>query len=216
MLLFYLAGQLVSGLVMFETMLGLSNAWALFITTVVLMIYVTMGGAHADILTDGVQGAMMLILGIVVILMFLFGVGFEGGLPEVLEKVEQSDPKHIAIINPATPLYHSWWAITAILLAHLPLGLLPHIGNKLWALKGEEEQLRFVKLAFAIGLIMAMLVLGGVLARGLFDDALLAAGANPNQALPLLFIEIFPTWLATVVLVWWVPLVMDQVSGDCR
>ena len=213
MLLFYLAGQLVSGLVMFETMLGLSNAWALFITTVVLMIYVTMGGAHADILTDGVQGAMMLVLGIVVILMFLFGVGFEGGLAEVLEKVERSDPRHIAVINPATPIYHSWWAITAILLAHLPLGLLPHIGNKLWALKAEEDQLRFVKLAFAIGLIMAMLVLGGVLARGLFGDALLAAGANPNQALPLLFIEIFPTWLAALIGIGILSAIMSTADG---
>ena len=95
MLLFYLAGQLVSGLVMFETMLGLSNAWALFITTVVLMIYVTMGGAHADILTDGVQGAMMLVLGIVVILMFLFGAGFEGGLPEVQESIDSRTDCHL-------------------------------------------------------------------------------------------------------------------------
>jgi len=185
----------------------------LFITTVVLMIYVTMGGAHADILTDGVQGAMMLILGIVVILMFLFGVGFEGGLTEVIEKVEASDSRHIAIINPATPLYHSWWAITAILLAHLPLGLLPHIGNKLWALKGEEDQRRFIKLAFIIGLIMAMLVLGGILARGMFDDALLAAGASPNQALPLLFIEVFPTWLAALIGIGILCAVMSTADG---
>ena len=213
MLLFYLAGQLVSGLVMFETMLGLSNAWALFITTVVLMIYVTLGGAHADILTDGVQGAMMLVLGIVVIFMFATGTGFEGGLPELFDKVEESDPKHMAIINPATPLYHSWWALTAILLAHLPLGLLPHIGNKLWALKGEEDQRRFVKLAFIIGFIMAMLVLGGVLARGMFDDALLASGANPNQALPLLFIEVFPTWLAALVGIGVLCAIMSTADG---
>lgn len=213
MLLFYLAGQLVSGLVMFETMLGLSAGWALFITTVVLMIYVTMGGAHADILTDGVQGALMLLLGALVIVMFLAGAGFEGGLPEVLDKVKKSDPNHIGILNTATPLYHSWWAITAILLAHLPLGLLPHIGNKLWALKGEEDQKRFVKLAFFIGLTMAMLVLGGVLARGLFDDALLANGSNPNQALPLLFIELFPAWLAALIGVGILCAIMSTADG---
>lgn len=39
-LFFYLAGQLVSGIVMFETMLGLSPTWALGITTLVLMFYV--------------------------------------------------------------------------------------------------------------------------------------------------------------------------------
>ncbi|MBQ61402.1 MAG: sodium:pantothenate symporter [Gammaproteobacteria bacterium] len=213
MLLFYLAGQLVSGLVMFEIMLGLSDAWALFITTLVLMIYVTMGGAHADILTDGVQGAMMLLLGIVVILMFFLGTGFEGGLTQVFDKVEQSDPRHLGATNPATPIYHSWWSIASLLLAHIPLGLLPHIGNKLWALKSENDQRQFVKLAFIIGLIMAMLVLGGVLARALFSDALLAAGSNPNQALPLLFIEIFPTWLAALVGVGILCAIMSTADG---
>ena len=67
LLFFYLAGQLVSGLVMFEKMLGLNEAWALGITAVVLLIYVSLGGAHADILTDGVQGFLMLLIGVLVI-----------------------------------------------------------------------------------------------------------------------------------------------------
>ena len=57
-LFFYLAGQLVSGVVMFEIMLGLDSDWALIITTVVLLTYVVLGGAHADILTDGAQGRL--------------------------------------------------------------------------------------------------------------------------------------------------------------
>ena len=46
-LFFYLAGQLVSGVVMFEIMLGLNAEWALGITTLVLLFYVVLGGAHA-------------------------------------------------------------------------------------------------------------------------------------------------------------------------
>ena len=45
-LFFYLAGQLVSGLVMFEIMLGLSPFWALSITTAVLLFYVVLGGGR--------------------------------------------------------------------------------------------------------------------------------------------------------------------------
>ena len=66
-LFFYLVGQLVSGLVMFEIMLGMPPLWALIVTSSVLLIYVVLGGAHADILTDGAQGVMMLVLAIVVI-----------------------------------------------------------------------------------------------------------------------------------------------------
>ena len=74
-LFFYLAGQLVSGVVMFEIMLGLDSSWALGITALVLLVYVVLGGAHADILTDGVQGAMMLALAILVILFSCARVG---------------------------------------------------------------------------------------------------------------------------------------------
>ncbi|MCE2559849.1 MAG: hypothetical protein J4F98_14965 [Acidobacteria bacterium] len=70
-LFFYIAGQLVSGLVMFEIMLGLKPMTALIITSGVLLVYVVLGGAHADILTDGIQGLMMLLVAIVVIVMFL-------------------------------------------------------------------------------------------------------------------------------------------------
>ena len=62
LLLFYLAGQLLAGAVMFSSMLGLDTFSALCVTALVLMFYVVMGGAHADILTDGVQGALMLAL----------------------------------------------------------------------------------------------------------------------------------------------------------
>ena len=71
-LLFYLAGQLVAGLVMFEMMLGLSQVWALGITTTVLLGYVTFGGAHADILTDGLQGLLMVFLAVAILIMFFW------------------------------------------------------------------------------------------------------------------------------------------------
>ena len=136
-LFFYLAGQLVSGVVMFQLMLGLDAGWALIITTAVLLFYVVLGGAHADILTDGAQGAMMLILAIVVIILTTIGFGLEGGFIGLLENLEDQDKNLVTPLNPMTPLYHSWWSIFVIAFAHMPLGLLPHLGNKLWALRGK-------------------------------------------------------------------------------
>ena len=48
----------------FEIMLGVSPNWALAITAAVLMVYVVLGGAHADILTDGVQGLIMVAIAV--------------------------------------------------------------------------------------------------------------------------------------------------------
>ena len=212
-LFFYLAGQLVSGVVMFETMLGLDSSWALGITTLVLLVYVVLGGAHADILTDGVQGAMMLALALLVIVLTALGWGVDGGFTGLVANLEQQDPVLVAPINPNTSLFHSWWSIFVIAFAHMPLGLLPHLGNKLWALDSGNSRLQFVKLAALFGLTLGLLGLGGLLARVYFGDALYADGANPNQALPLLFIELFPTWLAALIGVGVLSAVMSTADG---
>jgi len=212
-LFFYLAGQLVSGLVMFEIFLGLSPFWALLITTTVLLFYVVLGGAHADILTDGVQGFMMLIVAIVVIVMVLTGFGVDGGLSGLIDRLQTQNSNLVQPLNPESALTHSWWAITAVLFAHIPLGLLPHLGNKLWALKGVGDQRTFIKLAFLFGLTLGMMGLGGLLARALLGDALLFEPANPNQALPLVFIKLFPTWLAALVGVGILAAIMSTADG---
>jgi len=212
-LLFYLAGQLVSGLIMFETMLGLPPIWALILTTAVLLVYVVLGGAHADILTDGVQGFMMLALAVVVIALFVCGVGVEGGIMGVIKNLGELDNNLIGPFNPDTPLFHSWWSVTAMFLAHIPLGLLPHLGNKLWALKDITQQKTFIKLAFTFGILLGMLGLGGLLARALVGDLLYSEGSNPNEALPLLFIELFPTWLVGLIGMGILAAIMSTADG---
>ena len=212
-LFFYLVGQLVSGLVMFEIMLGMPPVWALIVTSSVLLVYVVLGGAHADILTDGAQGAMMIALAVLVIAMFALGIGVDGGLGGLIDNLRRQDENLVGALNPTTPLYHSPWSIICVVFAHLPLGLLPHLGNKLWALKDAGAQRSFIKLAFLFGITLGMLGLAGILARGVFGDALLAAGANPNQALPLLFIELFPTWLAALIGVGILAAIMSTADG---
>ena len=209
MLFFYLAGQLVSGIVMFEVMLGLDKGWALVLTTLVLLVYIVLGGAHADIMTDGVQGAVMVALGLAVLVLFLFGGGIEGGLAGLLTNLREQDPNLVGWINPAHSMYHSPWSLVAVLLAHVPLGMLPHIGNKLWALESSRSRHRFVGYAAVMSLALAMLGLGGLLARGLLPDTL----SDGNMALPALFIEVFPGWLAALVGVAVLAAVMSTADG---
>ena len=198
---------------MFTRMLGLDTLTALCVTAVVLMFYVAMGGAHADILTDGVQGARMLLLACIVMTMFLTGAQIEGGFSGMIERLEQLDPDLTSVLHPTHPLFNSWWDIFAIFAAHLPLGLLPHIGNKLWALKSNRDQRRFITFAFAFGLILPAITAGGILARALLGDELLAEGANPNQAIPALFIAVLPAWAAAMISVGILAAVMSTAHG---
>ena len=207
-LFFYLAGQLVSGIVMFEVMLGLAPGPALAITSLVLIVYVVMGGAHADILTDGVQGFIMVFVGLLVTGLFLTGYGVEGGFTGMIESLRAQDENLVGWLNKTDVLYHSWWSVLAIFMAHVPLGLLPHIGNKLWALKEPSQRMSFIRLAFAFGLVLGMLGLGGIMAR-----VVLGEGIGSNQALVLLFIELFPSWFAALLGVGILAAVMSTADG---
>jgi len=213
MLLFYLAGQLVAGLVMFEMMLGMTKIWAMVISTTVLLIYVTMGGAHADILTDGAQGLLMVALAIAIGVIFLFGVGTDG-LGDLLNKLRDQDPLLMGNFNPTAAITASIWSFVSLTVAHIPLGLLPHIGNKLWALRDENSRTRFIVLAFTFGLILPVITLGGASARAILGDSLIAnGGGGANTALPALFIEIFPAWLAALLGVGILAAVMSTADG---
>ncbi len=214
LLFFYVAGQLVSGLVMFETMLGLSPAWALGITAFVLISYVVLGGAHADILTDGAQGFVMVVVAVGVIALFFTGYGTEaGGLRGVVDSMRAQDANLVGVLNPTSALTHSPWAIGCVVIAHIPLGLLPHIGNKLWALRSDRDRMHFVRLAFIFGLTLGMLGLGGLLARAVLGGVLLEPGASSNSALPELFIHLFPTWLAALLGVGILSAIMSTADG---
>ena len=131
----------------------------------------------------------------------------------MIENLDRQDPELATALNTKTPLYHSWWSIFVIAFAHMPLGLLPHLGNKLWALKDQSQRMQFVKLAALFGVTLGMLGLGGLLARAYFGDALYAEGSHPNQSLPLLFVEIFPTWLAALIGVGVLSAVMSTADG---
>lgn len=213
MLLFYLAGQLLAGAVMFTSMLGLEALPALCVTAVVLMIYIALGGAHADILTDGVQGVLMLALAALVLWMFLTGFGLEGGFSGMVRQLEAIDPDLTQSLHPTHPLFDSRWDIFAIFAAHLPLGLLPHIGNKLWALKDNRDQMKFIKYSFAFGMLLPAITCGGILARVLLGDSLFAEGMNPNQAIPELFIATLPSWAAALIGAGVLAAVMSTADG---
>jgi len=141
------------------------------------------------------------------------GAGLDGGLGAVISSIREQDPNQVGWINRSTPLYHSWWSQMAVLLAHIPLGLLPHIGNKIWALKTGRSRFTFLRFASVFGVTLGMLGLGGALARAVLGGSLYEEGSTPNEALPALFIELFPAWLAALIGVGILSAVMSTADG---
>ena len=145
--------------------------------------------------------------------LFVLGVG-SGGFTQMLDSLGSQDPLLMRPLHPGAAITASAWSFVSLVIAHIPLGLLPHIGNKLWALKDERARTRFLVMAFTFGLILPAITLGGALARSALGDSLFAGGdGGANTALPALFIEIFPTWLAALLGVGILAAVMSTADG---
>jgi len=89
--------------------------------------------------------------------------------------------------------------------------LLPHVGNKLWALRDESQRTRFVVASFVFGLILPCMAFGGLLGRAVLGDDLMGGAAN--DVVPRLFIELMPVWLAALLGVGILAAIMSTADG---
>jgi sodium/proline symporter len=149
---------------------------------------------------------------VAIAIMFFLGVG-TGSFGNLIATLRAEDPALLGTFNPAANTTASWWAAVTVTIAHIPLGLLPHIGNKLWALKDEKSRSRFIAMAFTFGIVLPAITLGGMTARAVLGDDLLQTSGAANSALPALFIEIFPTWIAALLGVGVLSAVMSTADG---
>lgn len=210
LLLFYITAQLVAAAVMFETMMGLSYKTALWLTAIVMGIYLTMGGSHSDIMTDAFQGLFMLGIAVMVVIMFIFGVGVDGGMSAVNAAVEAKNPSAgwDTLFIAGDPTYGSAWLVFLIFIAHIPFGVLPHLGNKFMALKDPKDLRKFLMFIMIAGCILPLMGLGGILGAAVIDYEI-----KPDQVIPALFIEMFPPVIAAFLAVGILSAILSTADG---
>ena len=199
LLLFYITAQLVAAAQLFDVMLGTGYLFGLFFTAIILLIYIGAGGSHADILTDAVQGFLMLLIAVAVAVMFFVGAGMEGGAAAVNERVAERNETAgwDTLFVPGDPLFGSAWLVFLLFVAHLPFGVLPHLGNKFMALSNARQMRTFAMFAIVAGGILPMMALGGILGAAVIDRQL----DNPDQVIPVLFTQLFPPIIAAFLAV---------------
>lgn len=210
LLLFYITAQLVAAATLFQVMMGLPYIPALIFTAVVLVIYIVMGGSHADILTDAIQGSLMLIIAVAVAIMFFVGFGVDGGAAAVNEIAAQENATAgwDTLFLAGDPIYGSAWLIFLMFVAHLPFGLQPHLGNKFMALSSARQMRTFAMFSMIAGGILPMMALGGILGAANIDQNI-----RPDQVMPVLFTEIFPPVIAAFLAVAIISAVLSTSDG---
>ena len=94
LLVFYIAAQIVAAATMFQVLLDLEYTTGILLSVGVIALYIGMGGTHADIMTDGVQGVMMVLIALIIAVAFLLSPGIEGTGPVAINSaLVAQDPK---------------------------------------------------------------------------------------------------------------------------
>ena len=212
LLIFYVVSQLVAAATIFQTMMGINYQTGLFITGAVLAIYVFLGGSHSDIMTDAVQGFLMLIVALIVVICFVFSVGVDGGFMDMINIIKERKPEGSfdKLFIPGDITYGSFWLVGLLFIAHLPFGILPHLGNKFMAIKSNKDMKKLIMYCTIFATILPLMGLGGMLGIAVLDPSI---SINPDQIIPVLFQEIFPPVVAALLSVTVISAVMSTSDG---
>lgn len=208
-LIYYLMSQLAASGLMFDIILGVPYRWGVVMAIVLVIAYMVTGGAHADIVTDAVQGLFMLAVAVFVIGAFLAAMGVAGGGgPAGVNAALPAEMRWDVHTDPEVATFSSWWVILLLLIAHLGFVTQPHLGNKFFALRGGGQTRQFVILSSLTGLTVGFLFLGGVLGRAVGIEV-----ESPDQIMPALFLELLPGWAAAALAIAILSAIISTADG---
>ena len=197
--------QFTGGATLVESVTGLPYWASLLIFAAVVIIYTSFGGFSAVVITDTIQGIIM-VLGPFLFMFFvvraaggLSGIdaGLATNLPDVYDNLT-------AVYKPGALL--SFWVLVGIGTIGLPQTAVRCMGFK---------NTKTLKNAMVIGTIVCVVVIGGMHLAGAWAGALLDAENLPTSdyMIPMLVQRIMPTPLAGLFLAAPLAAVMSTVSS---
>lgn len=208
MIVFFIAimlAQFIGGARLFQAITGLPYASGLVIFCITVGIYTTIGGFRAVVLTDIIQGIVMLGASFAI----LFGViNAGGGITAIVERLGAIDP---GLLRPTgannsipVPMLFSFWVLVGIGV----LGL-PQTTQKCLAFRDDKSLRRaMIYGTVVIGIILLATHLAGALGRGVLPD--LPAG---DLIMPTLIIRLMPPALAGLFAAGVLSAIMSTVSS---
>lgn len=213
----YLGAQLQALGLVIEAVFGLRPAlgsWGLpvgmGVGLVLVMLYAVAGGMRAGVLTDVLQGGLMMVAAIAVVVV---AWRVTGGLHAAARAITTSESFGPSFLDPGTSLPAatalSFWFVFSV-------GVLgqPHMLHKFFMLR-DPRDLRWMPLAVAGSQSVCLLIWVAV---GLAVPAMVAAGtlaplANPDDATPVFLVAAAPAWVAGLVFAGVVAAIMSTADS---
>jgi sodium/proline symporter len=192
----YVAAQFVASGKALSVTFGLDYSTSVLIGAAVILFYTMMGGFFAVAWTDVIQ-AMMMVFGLVVIpIVGTIKLGGPAALWSRLAEVTASDAGFLSL-----RVGKEGVALLTFLVGMIGIGLgypgQPHIMVRFMAIRKPS----LVRRGALVGVIWAVIALYGAVFIGLVARGILTADpGDPERVMPLLAIELLPSWLAGIMI----------------
>lgn len=211
MLFAYIGGQVVAGGTIFEVLFGIDYKIGAWIATIVVLSYIVIGGARANIITATVQAFIMLVVALSAVAIFFTAPGLEGGIGALNDKLVSINPVLGAdsVFNAANMQLATGFAVAMTFFAHAPYSLLPHFGMKWASLRRPSEMPKALVLAGIVGLIFVI----GSAAPALIARATLPELPRSDMALVTLFNTYLPNWASAFMVIGIFCAIMSTAAG---
>lgn len=195
LLLFFLSAmtaQFIGGARLFESITGLPYLWGLAIFAGSVILYTTAGGFRAVVLTDALQGVVM-VLGTVAMITGIVRVS--GSMNAVMDTIAAANPALLTPFGPdgfiAKPFILSFW----ILVCFGTVGL-PHTAVRCMGYRDS----RSMHSAVVIGTFVVSFIMLGMHFCGAVGSAILPGLDVPDTIMPKLAIAVLPPLAAGIFL----------------
>lgn len=198
--------QFIGGARLLETTIGLNYTQALLIFAVTVGLYTFIGGFRAVVLTDAIQGTVM-ILGTVIL---LGGVIYAaGGVGAAVDKLATIDPALVSPYGPNEMLSFSFMASFWVLVCFGVIGL-PHTAVRCMSYKDSKALHRGMIIGtIVLSVIMLGMHLAGALGRVIIPDLTI-----PDQVIPALMVKVLPPIVAGIFLAAPMSAIMSTIDAQ--
>lgn len=200
-----MTAQWVGGARLIESLTGMSYTVSLFIFAVSVLVYVIIGGFRAVALSDTVQGMIMLI-GTIVLLIGTIVAG--GGITNIMSELTAENPYFLSPFGAErdlTPIYvSSFWILVGVGVVGLP-----QIAVRAMSYKNAKA----MHLAIIIGTIVIGTIMFGMHLIGVLARAVLPGIEIGDKVMPMLTMEVLPSFLAGLVLAAPMAAIMSTVNA---
>ena len=217
LLLFAFVVLLVGGIsIVMQSLLGITNVAALAIALVFVTGYVFIGGTYAHVLTNMLQGSLM--IGVTILIL---GACVQIALVEpgsIIERLKEVDPNLIKPVNSEGRLFNDVFSIyVSGFLVGAVLTCQPHILTKALYVKTDHDVRRYL---FIFTIVFALFFLLGT--AGFFAHFVVAPEALVDPAtnvfrqdlvMTVFLKAVFPEWAFTIISVVLLAAAMSTLDG---